>query len=247
MSLGSVISASRNAAGMSVEKLAEETSIRPGLLREMEKDNFLNCGGETYARGHLRNIATKLKVDPDVFLSLYIEEQSVVERKIQDLLTETNVMRSSKEKSNISWKTLASISLSCIVIAGVAQVVISNSKTSTPVASKSIASPTPSISTPTASASPTPSATIASTMTGAITVSLQAKDGKSWIFANDSTGHTLFSGQIFDGESRDIASDSPISIRIGNAGAIDLTVNGKKVGQIGAAGQVVNVTYDKNS
>jgi cytoskeletal protein RodZ len=251
MSLGSVISASRNAAGMSIDGLADATSIRHGLLREMENDNFVNCGGETYARGHLRNIAIALKVDPETFLLLYIEEQSVAQRNMRDLLTETNVLKPPKERKIVSWKALASISLACIVIAGVAQIVISNSKTVTVELMRP--TPTPSVS-PTVSASatelasPSASATNAEVaMTGAIVVELSASRGKSWIFANDATGKTLFSGQLQIGSTRTIASDAIISLRIGNAGALDLTVNGKKMDSIGANGEVVNLSFDKNS
>jgi len=251
MSLGSVISASRSAAGMSIDALADATSIRHGLLREMENDNFINCGGETYARGHLRNIAVVLKVDPDIFLSLYVEEQSVEQRKMQELLTATNVLKPPKEKSNLSWKALASISLACIVVAGVAQIVISNSKTVT--VERTRPTPTPSVSpsesaSATEIASPSASATTAEVaMTGAVVVELSASRGKSWIFANDATGKTLFSGQLRLGSTRTIASDAPISIRVGNAGALDLTVNGKKMDSIGTNGQVVNLSFDKNS
>ncbi len=251
MSLGSVISASRNAAGMSIDGLADATSIRAGLLREMENDNFVNCGGETYARGHLRNIAVALKVDPETFLSLYVEEQSVAKRNMQDLLTETNVLKPPKESKSVSWKALASISLACIVIAGVAQIVISNSKTVTvelmrPTPSPSV-SPSESASA-TEIASPSASATTAEVaMTGAIVVEISASRGKSWIFANDATGKTLFSGQLRLGSTRSIASDAIISVRVGNAGALDLTVNGKKMDSIGANGEVVNLSFDKNS
>jgi len=251
MSLGSVISASRNAAGMTIDQLADATSVRPGLLREMENDNFVNCGGETYARGHLRNIAVALKVNPETFLSLYVEEQSVEHRKIQDLLTETNVMRPPKEKNNVSWKSLATISLACIVVAGAAQIVISNSKTVTvelmrPTPSPSV-SPSESASA-TEIASPSASATTAEVaMTGAIVVEISASRGKSWIFANDATGKTLFSGQLRSGSTRTIASDAIINVRVGNAGAVDLTVNGKKMDSIGANGEVVNLSFDENS
>jgi cytoskeletal protein RodZ len=251
MSLGSVISASRNAAGMSIDQLAEATSVRPGLLREMENDNFVNCGGETYARGHLRNIAVALKVNPETFLSLYIEEQSVEHRKMQDLLTETNVLKPPKERKSVSWKTLASISLSCIVIAGVAQIVISNSKTVT--VERISVKPTPSLS-PSESASSAESSSPSASaqpveveMTGAIVVEISASRGKSWIFANDATGKTLFSGQLRLGSIRTIASDAIINVRVGNAGALDLTVNGKKMDSIGANGEVVNLSFDENS
>jgi cytoskeletal protein RodZ len=156
-----------------------------------------------------------------------------------------------KEKSNLSWKALASISLACIVVAGVAQIVISNSKTVT--VERTRPTPTPSVSSSESAsaaviASPSASATTAEVaMTGAIVVELSASRGESWIFANDATGKTLFSGQLRLGSTRTIASDAPISIRVGNAGALDLTVNGKKMDSIGTNGQVVNLSFDKNS
>jgi len=251
MSLGSVISSSRNAAGMSIDGLADATSIRHGLLREMENDNFVNCGGQTYARGHLRNIAVALKVNPETFLTLYEQEQSVTQRNMQDLLTETNVLKPPKERKSVSWKALASISLACIVVAAVAQIVISNSKTVTVELMRP--TPTPSVS-PSESASSLESASPSSNaepvevaMTGRIVVEISAIRGKSWIFANDATGKTLFSGQLRLGSTRTIASDAIISLRIGNAGALDLTVNGKKMDSIGANGEVVNLSFDENS
>ena len=251
MSLGSVISASRNSAGMSIDGLSEATSIRSGLLREMENDNFVNCGGETYARGHLRNIAVALKVNPETFLSLYVEEQSTEQRKMQDLLTETNVLKPPEESKSVSWKALASISLACIVVAGVAQIVISNSKTVT--VERMQPTPTPLVS-PSESASSVESASpsantepVEVAMTGAIVVEISASRGKSWIFANDATGKTLFSGQLRLGSTRIIASDAIINLRVGNAGALDLTVNGKKMDSLGANGEVVNLSFDENS
>ena len=251
MSLGALITKSRTAARLSIEDLSTMTNIPGSLLREMENDNFANCGGETYARGHLRNIAVALKVNPETFLSLYAEEQSTEQRKMQDLLTETNVLKPPKEKKNVSWKALASISLACIVVAGVAQIVISNSKTVTVELMQP--TPTPSVS-PSESASSVESASpsantepVEVAMTGAIVVEISASRGKSWIFASDATGKTLFSGQLRSGSIRTIASDAIINLRVGNAGALDLTVNGKKMDSLGANGEVVNLSFDENS
>lgn len=51
MSLGSALKSARTAAGLSVEELAARTRIRGALIKELENDNFVNCGGDTYARG----------------------------------------------------------------------------------------------------------------------------------------------------------------------------------------------------
>ena len=67
MTLGSTIRDAREAARLSIQSLSEATSIRIGLLTEMENNNFIHCGGDTYARGHLRNIAPKIGLDADSY------------------------------------------------------------------------------------------------------------------------------------------------------------------------------------
>ena len=57
MTLGSLITKAREGAALSIDDLAGATSIRPALLRDIELNDFSHCGGQTYARGHIRNIA----------------------------------------------------------------------------------------------------------------------------------------------------------------------------------------------
>ena len=102
MSLGSTIASARKSAGMSLDDLAEKTSIRASLLREFETDNFEKCGGETYARGHVRNVAVALGVDPAILLELFDTEQSKTVRSIHDMLVENNVTVAKGEKNKVS-------------------------------------------------------------------------------------------------------------------------------------------------
>jgi cytoskeletal protein RodZ len=116
----------RKSAGLSIEDLSASTNIRGTLLREMESDNFANCGGETYARGHIRNIATKLGADPLIFTTAFEEEQMHTDRSMKDLLVENSVMKQPEEARKISWKVLATISVSSLFVVGLAQIIISN-------------------------------------------------------------------------------------------------------------------------
>ena len=45
--------------------VSERTRIRATVMREIEADNFSHCGGDVYARGHLRSIATAVGLDAD--------------------------------------------------------------------------------------------------------------------------------------------------------------------------------------
>ena len=71
MTLGSMIEEARKAAGFSLAELASATNIRATVLNQIEKDDFSNCGGHTYARGHIRNIAIALKTDQAEFLRVF--------------------------------------------------------------------------------------------------------------------------------------------------------------------------------
>jgi cytoskeleton protein RodZ len=248
MSLGSLIAKARKDAGLSLEDLAAKTNIRISVLSEIEKDNFSQCGGETYARGHVRNIASILKADQKEFIRLYDEEQGGEVRSMKDLLVENNVMRQPEDARKISWKVLVMISIVSLFVVGIAQVIISNTASTDEVSSKPSASAAPS-STETQSESPEaePSAqSTFSTGTG-VEVVVDATRAKSWLFVSDAAGRTLFSGQIPRGGAKTFSSDSQLNLKVGNAGGVDLKVNGKKVPSLGVDGEVVSVSYGVDS
>ena len=245
MSLGSMITQARKSAGLSIDDLSASTNIRSSLLREMESDLFHNCGGETYARGHIRNIATKLGVDPLIFTAAFEEEQMHTDRSMRDLLVENRVMRLPESARKVSWKVLATISVGSLFVVGLAQIIISNTASvdiPAPIASTAeSATPSPEAT----EATPTEEATI-STGTG-VQLIVSATRAKSWLFVSDSTGRTLFSGQIARGTAKTFTTDVSLNIKVGNAGGVDLTVNGKKVDSIGGDGEVVSVSYGVDS
>jgi cytoskeleton protein RodZ len=247
MSLGSMISKARKDAGLSIDDLSAATNIRSTLLRDMEVNNFSQCGGETYARGHLRNIAIKLNVDPQMFLTAFEDEQTQLDRTMRDLLVENNVMREPKEARKVSWKVLVTISVASLFVAGLAQIIVSNdSGPNIPVAVEETATP---IASPEATTAPEVVPTnepIVSSGQG-VEVVINAVRAKSWLFVSDASGRVLFSGQIPQGVTKTFSSDVQLDLKIGNAGGVDLSVNGKKIDSLGADGQVVSVSYGVDS
>ena len=264
MTLGSVIAKARKDAGLSIEELANVTNLRPTLLREIEKDDFSHCGGDTYARGHVRNMAKNLKADEKEFLRLYDEEQSIEKRTMKDLLIEYNVMRQPNEARKVSWKVLVAISVASLGIVGIAQITISRTSTLETITPAVTSTPSPSPS-PTLSESPSPSPTPAlsesptqspsaepsaqssfSTGTG-VEVVVNALRAKTWLFVSDASGRTLFSGLMSKGTSRIFTSDVRLDLKVGNAGGVDVQVNGKIGVPIGGNGEVVSVSYGADS
>ena len=244
MSLGSLIAKARKDAGLSLEDLAAKTNIRMSVLSEIEKNNFEHCGGETYARGHVRNIAAVLKADQKEFIRLYEEEQGGETRSIKDLLIENSVMRLPAEARKVSWKVLVLISVFSLFVVGIGQVVISNINTNDVVGAAPFASASLS---PAESPSAEPSAESTFSSGTGVEVVINAVRAKSWLFVSDASGRTLFSGQVSRGAVKVFSSDSQLNLKVGNAGGVDLKVNGKKIEAIGVDGEVVSVSYGVDS
>jgi cytoskeleton protein RodZ len=243
MSLGEFLQGARESAGLSIDELAERTSIRAGLLREIEKNNFVHCGGDTYARGHLRNIALIISVDPQTLIDLYNNEHSSENRKIHDMLVENNVTKIPTERKSISWKSLAIASIVVLAAVAVGQIIISNSNTS--VTSNSVA-----VATPSATASSAPSPAVTSTqesddvpsISGELTLSISATRGNSNIDVVVS-GESLYKGPLFQGETKSFNAPNAISIYLSNAGDLDLTLNGEKIAPLGDRNEEIRKTF----
>jgi cytoskeletal protein RodZ len=240
MPLGEFLRAARESAGLSIDELAESTSIRPGLLKEIEKNNFIHCGGDTYARGHLRNIAPKISVDAQTLIDLYNKEHSTEARTIHDMLVENNVTKLPTERKTLSWKPLAIASV--VILAAIAggQVIISNSKTVvTPTVTES---PTPVETTSSAEPKPPVEAIVAPDVNGKMNLTIAATRGNSNIDVVVDGEH-LFKGPILKGDSKTFGAPTSISIYLSNAGDLDLTLNGKALAPLGERNQEVRKTF----
>lgn len=242
MSLGSVIAQTRAQARLTIEELSKSTNISAVILRDMENDNFKKCGGETYARGHLRNMAAKLNVDERIFLDLFEKEVTAPTKPIWDLLSASNVTAPYKEPRNISWKVLAGGSLAALLLFGVVQI-IQNSMSGT-TENPTVASSPSAAAMPTSEQMPATEPTQSSVVTGKVTVEVIAVRATSWLFVTNDKGDAIFSGELRKGERRIFSDNNQLNLRVGNAGGVDLKVNGEQVAPIGANKEVANVTYN---
>jgi cytoskeletal protein RodZ len=240
MNLGEVLYSARTAAGLSIDDLASITSIRAGLISKMESNDFSDCGGDIYARGHLRNLAPKLGLDANQLVEIYNEEHSIESRSINEMLAENSITRVPHEKKNISWKVPAAFSLGILLILGVAQIIYSNLNSSNPTSAAPVESSTPSTS---PSAEPTPSASSTEVpATGGVTLSITAARGNSLIdIVVD--GEHVDKGSIFQGESKSFEATTSISVYFSNPAGLDVTVNGELLPVLGEQNQEVRRTF----
>ncbi|KUJ69514.1 hypothetical protein ACZ90_11600 [Streptomyces albus subsp. albus] len=78
-----------------------------------------------------------------------------------------------------------------------------------------------------------------------VTVVVTAKDS-SWVSAKDHTGQPLFDGVLQRGGTKTFTDVERISLVLGNAGAIQLVVNGERIRGEFPPGQVQRLVYTKN-
>ena len=71
MSIGESLADARVRAGLTVGQVSQQTRIRESIIRDIEQGDFDACGGDFYARGHIRSIAGAVGTDPVPLISEY--------------------------------------------------------------------------------------------------------------------------------------------------------------------------------
>jgi cytoskeletal protein RodZ len=244
MTLGEDLQRARENAGLSIDELARITNLRVGLISMMESGDFSQCGGDTYARGHIRNIARAIGISAENLLAIYDAEHSSDSRSIHAQLVDNNAAAIRSENRKLSWKVLAGVSVSIVLLIGVAQFALSavDSESDT---SSVVTEAQPSAS-PTSEAQPTasPSASTEVVVPSGeqLNLVIAATRGNSNIDVVVGGVH-LYKGPLFQGEEKSFVGDVSISVYLGNAGDLDLTLNGEKLAPLGERNQEIRKTF----
>jgi cytoskeletal protein RodZ len=245
MTLGEFLQKAREDAGFSVDELAHIVNLRPGLIRSMESNDFLPCGGDTYARGHIRNISQIVGSNAKELLAIYDADHSVDSRSIHSQLVDNNAAAIRGENRKLSWKVLVGASLSVVVLIGIAQFALSAIE-SDPVVTSIVVEEVEPTQTPIPSPTPTATSTaISSAATSELTLTIAATRGNSNIHVV-TEGVSVYKGPLFQGESKSFVGENSISIYLGNAGDLDLTLNGEKLAPLGDRNQEIRKTFRAN-
>ncbi|MDS1271692.1 DUF4115 domain-containing protein [Lipingzhangella sp. LS1_29] len=78
MTIGQCLAEARARSGLSIAALEERTRIRGQVIAAIERDEFGPCGGDFYARGHIRQLARTLGLDPQPLLADFAEQVRAV-------------------------------------------------------------------------------------------------------------------------------------------------------------------------
>lgn len=248
-SIGRALQQARIDAGLTVDDVSHATRVRIAIVYAIEDDNFAACGGDVYARGHIRTLAKAVHLDPAPLLAQYDDSHGGRPAPTPAApLFEAERIR--PERRGPNW-TAAMVAAIVTVIGfvgftafkgedqGGKSSVAEGGSTST--ADKT--TPTPKTDKP---KDPKPSdSAIAAVPQDKVTVQVSAVDGRSWVGVKDHNGRLLFDDLLKQGDSKTFQDSEKINLVLGDAGAIDLYVNGKKIEDDWQPGAVERLTYTK--
>ncbi|MFI9808141.1 helix-turn-helix domain-containing protein [Streptomyces sp. NPDC052301] len=252
-SVGRALQQARIAAGLTVDDVSSATRVRIAIVHAIEADDFAPCGGDVYARGHIRTLAKAVHLDPGPLISQYEAEHGGRPAPTPAApLFEAERIR--PERRGPNW-TAAMVAAIVVVIGFVGFTAFKSGGTgsdakssvaegSTPATSKP-ASPTPTKDKPAAPTGEPSDSAIAAAPQDKVTVQVSAPNGRSWISAKDHNGRMLFDGLLKKGDSKTFQDSTKINLILGDAGAIELYVNGKKIDDNFRPGAVQRLTYTK--
>ncbi|WP_221358385.1 helix-turn-helix domain-containing protein [Streptomyces beigongshangae] len=250
-SVGRVLQQARIAAGLTVDDVSNATRVRIAIVHAIEQDDFGPCGGDVYARGHIRTLARAVEIDPAPLLARYDADHGGRPAPTPAApMFEAERIR--PERRGPNW-TAAMVAAIVAVIGFVGFTLFSGddgdgrttqvAEGSTPTAGKP--DRTKPAAEPDAPKTDPSDSAIAAAPQDKVTVQVSAPDGRSWISAKDHNGRLLFDGLLEQGDSKTFQDKEKIDLVLGDAGAIQLYVNGKKIDDEFQSGQVERLTYTK--
>lgn len=228
--VGPELAAARTRLGLTVDQLAERTRIRPHVIESIEVDDFAPCGGDFYARGHLRTLARVLGIDVAPLLTSYDERYAhapINPRRVfeAELATGANgSIRSTRGGPN--WSVLVAVVMALVLCWSIARLVMD-----TPTELRNAS--------PVLNGSGGPGGAGAAATADPVPVVVTAATGGAHVVVRDGAGEIVFKGNLAVGDVRELDAAPPVRVQ-STDGAVTVALDGqdpRPVGDPGVAGQ----------
>ncbi len=221
MSIGETLADARRQAGLTVTQVSRETRIRESIIRDIERGDFSACGGDFYARGHIRSIAGVVGIDPVPLISEYDGEHGPLGPiRAADVFEPSRPVKI-RERRSPSLSLIVGVVLLAIIGFGVYRLVSHHGG-----ANAAATGPTHR---PTARATPTVHPSPRRTPVASdVVIQLTANEDCWVLLTSGSSGSQIYMGVVPAGSSMTWTEKQAVNVRLGNPAGIVLTVNGKR-------------------
>lgn len=239
--IGPELAAARARLRLNVDEVAERTRIRPHVIESIEVDDFVPCGGDFYARGHIRALARVLGVDPRPLVASYDERYASApidaRRVFAAELASGPAPALRMTRGGPNWAALLGMVMVLAILWAVVRLLDPGA----------VDAPAP-LPQPGAAASSAPAAPDPTRFAGmgAPTVNrvrLMARGGSSVVTVRDDAGEVVWRGALDDGETHAVRVSGSATVVASDAGVVAVSVNGKPRGRLGEAGVSVQRVF----
>lgn len=232
--VGELLRSEREKKGLSLKEIEAAISIRVLYINAIEEGNYEIIPGEVYLKGFIRNYANFLGLDGKKMVDAYREAQTPrASEPSMDTSTvgESSVVRKTKRKNS---SKLVEVVIILLCVAGAAWWLLGTSNNVAKEPQGNLQAQT----TPVAPPVPiTPSTPATPVQTKPVVVVAKYIE-RCWTSVT-ADGKQIYEGTPQIGETLTWEAQKNITLTVGNAGAIDITANGKSLGKIGGKGEVV--------
>ena len=255
--LGDTLRAERERQHLSIKDIEAGTSIRALYIECIENGDYSQLPGEVYTKGFIRNYANYLKLDADALVNQFVEENHPEQAaaKAEQKITEKaepadssakkqakpsaagNDFRKKAESSRKRQNVLLLGAVLLLAVAGAVYFFFSGDEQPVqPKAQQTQAQQAKAPDTEVPAAAPAEPK-----KADGVEVTAVFSDN-CWTQVK-ADGQTVYEGTLEKGKTQVWKAKETVVITAGNAGAIELKVNGKELGKAGSKGQVVEKTF----
>jgi hypothetical protein len=245
--IGETLVAARRQQGVALSDAAAETRVRESYLAALEAEDFAALGGDVYVKGFLRSYARFLRLDPEPLIATYRAHHEHHEETSP--LAQQPVSRVPLDRNPMPLIVAGVIVLVIAVFAligwlgGNDDPDVVDLGDPAPVENEPTLPPTAAPTTEPAQPSDAPTDAPTEVLTAeGVRLRLDLDNGPSWMRVIVD-GETELEGEQPEGASLRFKADESITVRIGDAGAVRVTVNGRDRGLLGDSSEVVDKTY----
>jgi cytoskeletal protein RodZ len=224
VSIGDALAEARRQAGLTVTQVSQRTCIRETIIRGIERGDYSACGGDFYARGHIRSVARAVGVDPEPLIREYDQTQGAPRAISAADVFEPATPIKIRERRRPNWSAAMALALAAVVGFVVYHFVSSSPSSTTASSSGShVGATTRNATKHHAKPTPSPAQT---TLTNDVVIRLSASQN-CWVMLTTASGKQIYEGIVSAGTSKHWTEKQPVSLMLGNPEGVALTVNGK--------------------
>jgi len=221
VSIGDALTAARRQAGLTIAQVSQRTCIRETIVRGIERGDYSACGGDFYARGHIRSIARAVGLEPEELIREYDETQAPPQPITAADVFQPFTPVKLKERRRPNWSIVLLAGL--VAVLGIVGFRYFHNHGSTQPGKTTAAS----AHAPHTTAKP--HTTPAAATPTRVRLTLMAAPGSvTWAEATSASGKLLFQGDVSSAAKMSWVESEPITLRLGNPGGALLYLDGTR-------------------